>query len=223
MSYFDGKIGKPRELAVLIDVDGVIANFVDKISSYLENRFEIVIDRSKIYSDVKKEAKGFWDEECDDFIRQPGFAQSLDEIPGAVNAVKQIMEASDGKVLFVTSPYDSSPTWCYDRYMWLKDRFEISRDDVIFARDKRFISGLTLIDDRWENVVDWSIFNKRISVLKKTSQNLNALTESVGYHEGQYFQEIMVPHYPKGQQANILAIEEWSKIVEYMRLFLVKK
>lgn len=174
---YKGSIGKPRELPVLIDVDGVCADFVGSVCNYIENRFGIEIDQEKIYTDVREQANGLWDERCEDFIKQSGFAyEMIDEIPGAVKAIQEIME--EHPVMFVTSPYSGSATWSHDRYMWLEERFDIGRDDVIFCRDKRFIHGSTLIDDRWENILDWSNWNNKCAVLFKQSWNQKELQEA---------------------------------------------
>lgn len=214
MSYFGGKLGRPRRRPVLVDVDGVIADFCGKVSEYIEDRFDIEIDRSKIYSDVREEADGLWDDSCEAYIRSEGFAQTLDELPGGVEGVKKIMKERD--VVFVTSPYDSSPTWCFDRFAWLKERFDITRDDIIFARDKRFIDGITLIDDRFENVVDWSIYNERCSILKKTSQNEADLNKSEFVGGSFYTYE---QHGAGYTFATFFALDSWDRIAAYIGSF----
>ena len=212
MSYNEGKLGKKRGLPVLIDVDGIVANFCGRVSEYIEGRFGIEVDQSKIYGDIRDEANGLWDDECESLIRAKGFARTIPEFPGSVEEVKKIMSKFD--VVFVTSPYGGSQTWAFDRYMWLRDRFQISRDDVIFARDKRFVSGATLIDDRYENVVDWTIFQKTPAMLLERPWNLNDRDKCVinGDHA------TIMPYAKDGssRKAVFLSMKDWNKVHAYL-------
>lgn len=209
MSYHGGKIGKARGTPVLIDVDGVIANFCDGVTSYIERRFGIKVDQSKIFGDVRDEANGLWDDECEEHIKAPGFARRLKEYPGAVDAVKQIMETYD--VVFVTSPYPYSDTWCQDRFMWLRDRFQIGRDDVIFARDKRFVHGLTLIDDRPENVADWSAYWQKYSILMSRPWN-KSFIDDADERSG----DTLFYRGRSNIDSAVFALDDWNKIMAHL-------
>lgn len=212
MTYHGGKIGRKRRKPVLIDVDGVVSNFHKKVVSFIEDKFDIKVDESKIYGDVRNEANGLWDQECEDYIRSPGFSRYLEAWPGSIEAIKKIMKKKE--VMFVTSPYNSSPTWAYDRTMWLKDHFGITRDDVIFARDKRFVDGVTLIDDRWENVVDWSRYRGKWSILMKRPWNVKDLKNAtkVGGRSYVYDQD-------GENQAMFFACDDWNQISAHIETF----
>ena len=214
MTYHGGTLGKKRGKPVLIDVDGITANFCGGLCDYFKDRFDIDVDQSKIFGDVRDEAKGLWDDECEDFVKSEGFARTLKPYPGSVEAIRDIIEEYD--VVFVTSPYGGSHTWCWDRFMWLRDHFQISRDDIIFARDKRFVSGITLIDDRYENVIDWSYFHKKPAILMERPWNLKD-------REGDLVEvdfRTSTPYDTQGcvNKAKYLSLDTWSKIHSYLRL-----
>lgn len=163
MSYFGGKIGKERKLPILVDVDGVVANFCGKVCEIIKETSGREIDTKDIYTDLRVIAKEEWTHEVERRINEEGFAQTLEPFEDGVKAVKELMK--DFNVMFLTSPYPDSRHWYHDRYLWLKKHFDITRDDIIFARDKRFVSGITLIDDRPENILDWSSFQQESSIL----------------------------------------------------------
>lgn len=212
MTFEGGKLGQHREMPVLIDVDGVIANFCGAVALYIEDKFNLKIDQSKIYGDVRNEAGGLWDDECEAFIRSDGFALNLEEFPGAVDAVKEIMEKHE--VVFVTSPYGESKTWCYDRYNWLNERFDITRDDIIFCRDKRFVQGVSLIDDRFENIQDWARFNNRMGILFDRPWNKKEQDELSEYRHKNTF---IVPESDSEDVGyGFFSISDWRHIIELL-------
>lgn len=148
---------------ILIDVDGVVADFHGPVIDYIFDRWGIKVSRDEITGgDIRKYAQGKWDDEAEGFILSDGFAQTLKPFPGAIEAIKSIME--NNEVVFVTAPYLGSKTWDHDRREWLKHHFDINRDQLIFAHNKAIVSGMTIIDDKWETIVDWSHLNKKTSI-----------------------------------------------------------
>lgn len=160
------------KLPILIDVDGVLTDgFYEKCASIINERFGTNYQIDDFYDDLRKVIPE-WDEKMEEIIRSPGFCSDFLPIDGAVEWIKRI-KAQGQDVKYVTSPYKNSPTWGYDRTKWLEKCFEATRDDIILCHDKRYISGLTLIDDLPKNCIDWSNFHQRKANLVCQAWNLD--------------------------------------------------
>lgn len=151
-------------------MDGVICDFHGPVIQYIKDRWDIDVSRKDILTDIRKYAQGKWDDEAEDFIQSDGFAQKLEPLPGAIDAIKSIMEKHE--VIFVTAPYLGSKTWDHDRRSWLEEKFDINRDQLIFAHNKKLIQGMTIIDDKWDTVVDWSDMNKTTGIVFQQPWNV---------------------------------------------------
>lgn len=159
------KLGQRREIPVLVDVDGVIAAFHKAVLDYVKEKHGRDIDYDSFTMDIREhpQLKDVWWTDVEQFIISNGFAQQLEPLGDAIYEIRKLREKYD--VVFVTSSYKTSPTWCFDRYQWLLKYFNIDRSDLIFAHDKRFVCGQTLIDDRWENIIDWSSFHQKPAIM----------------------------------------------------------
>jgi 5'(3')-deoxyribonucleotidase len=149
-------------MRVLMDVDGVCADFVGGVIALVDE-----ISGKK----VQRETLNRWDifpllplsvEERAVFhsrIQKPGFCDSLKMLPGAkegINAIKRM----GIQVVFVTSPYATSPTWCYERSNWLISHgLALNHKEIVHAQNKAVVAGDILVDDNVENVRDWEKHN----------------------------------------------------------------
>jgi 5'(3')-deoxyribonucleotidase len=140
---------------VLLDVDGVLADFV---AGYLqlvcdvtglrfqhENVTEFRIGRALglTADDDRAVANG---------ITQ-GWCAGLDPIPGAVDGYKKLSAIAD--VYIVTSPWNKCPTWTYEREQWLAKHFGIPHARVLHGSAKHLVRGDVLVDDKTETCVKW--------------------------------------------------------------------
>lgn len=150
---------RPR---ILCDVDGVIADFE---SMYVELAKQALGRDFPDYDGAQQwlmeKALGLTTAEVEEVHRllyEPRVANRIRPYPGAVENVKQLTEVAH--VYFVTAQLKDSPTWCYDRYEWLRHWFgkELA-DKTIFTHVKYVCSGEMLIDDKAENVVKWKEHN----------------------------------------------------------------
>ncbi len=138
---------------VLLDVDGVLADFTSAwIEAYMKcggNRitesdvtdwdFDACVPRA---SSLREYIRSY--------THAPGFATQLAPYPGAIKAVKRIMQVAH--VAFVTSPL-SSRTWAHDRAEWLRNHF--GDCTIVSTSEKHWVAGDLLIDDRADNVLKW--------------------------------------------------------------------
>jgi 5'(3')-deoxyribonucleotidase len=142
---------------VLLDVDGVLANFV---SAYL------VLVRDVTGRDYKPADVTQFDigaslglsagesSECKRRIADtPGLARCLNVYPGAVEGVSRLQSIAD--VYIVTSPWNSHPTWTHDREHWLKKHFDIPHSRVIHTSAKHVCRGDVFVDDKVSAVAKW--------------------------------------------------------------------
>lgn len=141
----------------LFDVDGVIGDFT---GLYLHLASQVT-GRSYVHDDVDQwsiwKAIGLTDREkrlVEEELKKPGSALRIEELPGAVEAVKQVAEIAD--VYFVTSPWDSCPTWSHDRREWLMLRFGELGKKVVHTTCKEVVVGDLLVDDKPDNLIEWS-------------------------------------------------------------------
>ena len=142
---------------VLLDVDGVLADFVGRTieAAHAHSARRWRVEDFKTWAFFNELA----DPDVPDLvarvkedIARPGFCESIRPLPGAVEGVERLRELARIKV--VTSPW-SSATWCSERYAFLKRYFGLDRADVVMASDKANIHGDFLVDDSPENVAAW--------------------------------------------------------------------
>lgn len=193
-----------RNPVILLDVDGVLADFV---SGFLSVANKLVGTHYKP-EDVKEysmtnlpglKAKSYeiWSQ-----CQQEGFALKLPVFKGAVEAVQMLQRL--GEVFVVTAPcwsprvedlqdlpdgvlsdveylregiYDQGRTWSFDRARWLSKHFGIEPDQVISTHAKHVIEGNVLIDDSPEKILSWATRHpRRLGILFTQPYNENSLS-----------------------------------------------
>jgi 5'(3')-deoxyribonucleotidase len=151
------KINKKK---VLIDCDGVLCDFMKFCIEYANNSGKV--SKKILFEEVTADTRTypFWTESgLEKAWKMQGFCSQLPVIPGSQEFVENLRSAGH-EILFVTSPPKDNKTWPYERRKWLAKHFDAARTDVIFAVDKRYVSGLTLIDDHTRNCRDWNNYNQ---------------------------------------------------------------
>ena len=142
---------------VLLDVDGVLADFV---ATYLE-ALALVTNRRRYAAEITtwsfKDALGLSKEvegKVNAQLAKEGVASAMPVYSGAVKGVKSLTGVAE--VYFVTSPFNS-PTWTYDREKWLLKHFgeEMSRR-VVHTSQKHLVKGDVFVDDKTANVRRWA-------------------------------------------------------------------
>lgn len=87
-------------------------------------------------------------------IQEPGWCEEIDPKPEAIAAVRELHELAEVHAL--TSPWHTSPTWCFERTRWLEQHFSIKPDKVHQTASKRIVWGDMLVDDRPDHVEPWA-------------------------------------------------------------------
>lgn len=143
---------------VLLDVDGVLADFHSAAVDLMEALFGLRIPIERFVTwDVTDVLNKVQRDECNAAIARPGFATSIKPCKGATEGVLELR--SFAEVLFVTSPHVMSPTWAHERTEWLRRHFDASHGEVIHAFRKHSVSGDVFLDDKPSNVLDWQEHN----------------------------------------------------------------
>ena len=144
-------------MIVLCDVDGVIADLVKGVLDAIYDATGMRHDPEDVTQWDIKAALGLSDTTWRTVTRriaEPGFAYHLDAYPDAVAGVKAVAELAE--VVFVTSPWLSSPTWAHDRTEWLVRHFGREQGrKVIHTAEKHHVRGDMLIDDKPETLKNW--------------------------------------------------------------------
>lgn len=150
---------------VLCDVDGVICGFMEYVLNFAKNSNckSLVPEYDHIEGEIREYP--FWFEcNLEEEWKKEGFCESLPLLEGSQQFIESI-RSLDFPIVFLTSPPKENKTWPYERRVWLEKHFRAKRTDVIFAVDKRYVDGVTLIDDHTRNAVDWKQYNKKESLL----------------------------------------------------------
>ena len=144
---------------MLLDVDGVIADFVGEFLSVAERVLNRPVpieadlgewDVAKALGLSERETRFVYSE-----LNKPGVARGIAAYPGAIEMVKGLAVVAE--VYFVTSPMDQSPTWCHDRMWWLIDNFGLELGSkLVLTQYTHLVFGDMLIDDRVPNVTEWA-------------------------------------------------------------------
>ncbi len=145
---------RPR---ALLDCDGVLSDFTSRVVQLINQELGSSFTSTDVTEWDFASALGL-DEKTKGRIKRKvgdtsGFAASLRPYPGAVQAVEKIKEIAD--LYIVTSPWNSNPTWTYEREAWLLDNFRIKASNVVHGSAKYICAGDVFVDDKLEAVVKW--------------------------------------------------------------------
>lgn len=140
---------------VLLDCDGVLADFQTRCLQLINE----ITGWSKTLEDMRSwdifEALGVPDDveqAVYDRMHEPGWCESLDPYPGAVEGVKRLREIA--KVYVITSPMRGK-NWHHERDAWLWKHFKINTKSIGHVSAKYIVAGDILVDDKISNLEQW--------------------------------------------------------------------
>lgn len=145
-----------RDLRVLVDMDGVIADFESHLEKVIrENHPDIpciaLQDRTTFYAadqyyqiggdELKKKVS--------DIINSPGFYRNIPPMENAIDAVKELSGMDGVEIFFCTSHNSGSNYSASEKLDWIAEYFgQDWTKRVILSQDKTLIIGDLLIDDK---------------------------------------------------------------------------
>lgn len=165
-----------KKPTILFDVDGVVADFLTPTLKYVNNLLQANygpddIKQWNMFESLKSDGIDV-ETECFKYYSQDGFALNLLPYKESIEPVKHINKIAN--LYFVTTPVQTSRTWCYDRVVWLKQHFGVTDEQVLFAHNKSIVTGDLFIDDKIEHVKAWAQVNKfKPAILWKQPYNKN--------------------------------------------------
>lgn len=136
-----------RKKVALLDVDGVLAEFIDPLLYYMN-------------TDLKKEDITKWDffsimtpkqrSDASAILHSSIFWRTQPVIPGAIEGVQKIKDA-DYEVVYTTKPWVRFDKWGHIRRKWLEEHFGAHPDEVMIGHRKDLLMGDIFIDDNPEH------------------------------------------------------------------------
>jgi 5'(3')-deoxyribonucleotidase len=143
---------------VLLDVDGILADFIGAALLALRAESGLAYSRDDIYTwevfDSLPAAAQSYKHVVYELLKSKLGCFSMRVYDGAKEGVRRLQELAD--VVIVTSPFPDSDTWHSEREKWLRSHFGITREHVIHAQAKHHIKGDIFVDDKTANVVRWA-------------------------------------------------------------------
>jgi 5'-nucleotidase len=147
---------------LLLDVDGVLADFVGPTLDYVNTAWGYRAQRDDVKCwdighaldlaiERRVALRRFW--------TRPGFCRHLPVLPGALEAVDTLKQYAE--IHLVTTPLANCPTWQHEREIWIERYFGISADYVHHCYHKRIVDGDVLVDDGVHNIQAWSSWRGR--------------------------------------------------------------
>ncbi|XP_056389756.1 5'(3')-deoxyribonucleotidase, mitochondrial [Hyla sarda] len=174
--------GSARRLRVLVDMDGVLADFEGGFLKKYRAQYP-----KEPYIDLE-DRRGFWVSEQYEKL-MPGLSEKaisiweaknffldLDPIDGAVEALKEMSSLPNTDVFICTSPIKRYQFCPYEKYAWVEKHFGHEfLEQIILTRDKTVVSADLLIDDRpditgaesdpsWEHILFTACHNRHLLV-----------------------------------------------------------
>ncbi|KAG8521890.1 5'(3')-deoxyribonucleotidase, mitochondrial [Galemys pyrenaicus] len=192
--------GGSRALRVLVDMDGVLADFEGGFLRKFRARFP---DLPFI---ALEDRRGFWlseqyrslgpelSEKAISIWESKNFFLDLEPLPGAVEALKQMASLENTDVFICTSPIKMYKYCPYEKYAWVEKHFGSDfLEQIVLTRDKTVVSADLLIDDRpditgkcpaagaepnpdWEHILFTACHNQHVR-LQPPSRRLHSWTD----------------------------------------------
>lgn len=138
-------------MIILVDMDGVIADFEESIVNELKANYPSIPiiekeKRDKLIKDFYKEEK----EIIDKIKNSQNFIKNLKPIEGAIDALKELKEKGH-EIFICSSPLSENKYSWQEKYEWiLKHLGEDWKKRLILVKDKTLIKADILIDDKPE-------------------------------------------------------------------------
>lgn len=146
-------------MRVLLDVDGVLADFVGGLCRDLTARgFPRTPDDIRHW-ELRDTLPANELRECHEIMATPGFCHGLPWYEGARDFVRTVRDEHELHIL--TAPFDGSETWMRERVAWLAN--DVPRDRVHFmsGKWKHLVAGDVLVEDHPLNAAAWLDANPR--------------------------------------------------------------
>ena len=172
--------------SIAIDMDGVMAQVEPQLVKYYNQIYGTHLSVADIQGLSGSEAFPL-DKGHRKMVNTAGFFRDLEVMPGAIMAIKQLMEDYE---IYIVSAATEFPLSLSEKYEWLQEHFSfISWRHIVLCGDKSIIGTDYMIDDHTKNLDTF----KGKSILFHAHHNTNI----VGYDRVKSWQEVLQWFYTK--------------------------
>jgi 5'(3')-deoxyribonucleotidase len=145
-----------KPLTILVDMDGIVTNFLDAWIDALNAKFNRGLTIADVTDwDISKsdKLKGIPSGKVYRYIHQPMFFYDLKPLPGAIDSLKALVGFGH-TVKFLSIP--TNPLCAYEKLLWV-DKYMpfIGHRSTILCADKELVAGDVFIDDKSANCLDY--------------------------------------------------------------------
>ncbi|NWS48575.1 NT5C protein, partial [Probosciger aterrimus] len=174
--------GMAGALRVLVDMDGVVADFEGAVLRGFSARFpaepRVELEARSGFS-VREQYRGLRQDlaaKVASVYESPGFFLGLDPIPGALEALQEMIRMQDTEVFICTSPLRNYEHCILEKYKWVEKHLGPEFvERIILTRDKTVVSADLLFDDKdtitgaepnpsWEHILFTCCHNRHIQL-----------------------------------------------------------
>ncbi|XP_026523237.1 5'(3')-deoxyribonucleotidase, cytosolic type [Notechis scutatus] len=174
--------GVAPSLRVLVDMDGVLSDFEggllrDFVASYPgEPHVEPAQRKGFSAQDQYRRLREDLGDKIASVYESPGFFLSLQPIPGAIEAMHEMIQMPNTEVFICTSPIRKYDYCVSEKYIWVAQHLGPKFvERLILTRDKTVVSADLLIDDKdtikgvepnpsWEHILFSCCHNKHLKL-----------------------------------------------------------
>ncbi|NWU64403.1 NT5C protein, partial [Pterocles burchelli] len=177
-----GSAGRGRPLRVLVDMDGVLADFEGAVLRGFRGRFpsepRVELEERRGFS-VREQYRGLREDlgaKVASVYESPGFFLGLDPIPGALEAMQEMIRMQDTEIFICTSPLQKYEHCIVEKYKWVEKHLGPEFvERIILTRDKTVVAADLLFDDKdtirgaeltpsWEHVLFTCCHNRHVQL-----------------------------------------------------------